>query len=120
MNYFFLGIIQGLTEFLPVSSSGHLVIFQSVLGVGENIAFDTVVHLATALALIIYFWSDLWNLLKKENRHLLGMLLLATAITGAIGFTGKDFFESLFSSARMVGFFLLVRDDDLGHSWPRF
>ncbi|OGC11647.1 hypothetical protein A3K48_04020 [candidate division WOR-1 bacterium RIFOXYA12_FULL_52_29] len=108
MNYFFLGIIQGLTEFLPVSSSGHLVIFQSVLGVGENIAFDTVVHLATALALIIYFWSDLWNLLKKENRHLLGMLLLATAITGAIGFTGKDFFESLFSSARMVGFFLLV------------
>lgn len=108
MNYLFLGVIQGLTEFLPVSSSGHLVIFQALLGVGENVAFDTVLHLATALALIIYFWPDLWGLLKKENWKLLGLLLLATAVTGVIGFAGKDFFESLFSSARAVGFFLLV------------
>ncbi|MFA5035110.1 MAG: undecaprenyl-diphosphate phosphatase [Candidatus Margulisiibacteriota bacterium] len=108
MNYLFLGIIQGLTEFLPVSSSGHLVIFQHLLGIGENVAFDTVLHLATALALIIYFWVDLWSLLKKENRKLLGLLLLATAITGAIGFIGKDFFESLFSSVKGVGFSLLV------------
>ncbi|MBU0629751.1 MAG: undecaprenyl-diphosphate phosphatase [Candidatus Margulisbacteria bacterium] len=108
MNYLLLGILQGITEFLPVSSSGHLVIVQSLLGVGENVAFDTVLHLATALALIIYFWYDLWSLLKKENWRLLGLLLLATAITGVIGFAGKDFFESLFSSVQAVGFFLLA------------
>lgn len=107
MKYLILGIIQGLTEFLPVSSSGHLVIFQTLLGMKENIAFDTVVHLATALALLIYFRRDILELFTRR-RKMLGLLLVATFFTAAIGFSFKDYFESLFSSARAVGGFLIL------------
>lgn len=58
-----LGVVQGLTEFLPVSSSGHLVIAQAVLGVNTSaVTFDVAVHLATLLAVVIYFWRDLASL----------------------------------------------------------
>ena len=62
------GIIQGLTEFLPVSSSGHLVIYQSLFGSGDNssnLAFNVFLHLATLLAVIIVFRRDLWTLIKE-------------------------------------------------------
>ena len=112
IKYIFLGIIQGLTEFLPVSSSGHLVIFQTLLKIPENIAFDTVLHLATALALIIYFWRDIWGLITLEEKgtslKMIWLLLIATIITGIIGFTFKDYFESLFSSVAAVGGFLIL------------
>jgi undecaprenyl-diphosphatase len=112
LKYLSLGIIQGLTEFLPVSSSGHLVIFQSLLKVPANLAFDTIVHLATALALVIYFWSDIIKLLDfrtgTANRKMLWLLVAATFFTGIIGLGFKDFFESLFSSVRAVGGFLVL------------
>ena len=112
MRYIFLGILQGLTEFLPVSSSGHLVIFQTLFKMGENIALDTVLHLATTLALLVYFWKDIVNLLDprrfKQNRRMLWVLTVATAITAVIGLSFKDFFESLFSSVQAVGGFLIL------------
>lgn len=107
LKYIFLGIVQGLTEFLPISSSGHLVIFQTLLGIKENIAFDAVVHLATALAVAIFFWKDIAGLFT-ENRKLLWLLLAGTFFTGIIGLAFKDFFESLFSSVRAVGGFLIL------------
>lgn len=107
MKYIILGIIQGLTEFLPVSSSGHLVIFQTLLKVPESIAFDTVVHLATALAVIIYFWREIIELFTV-NRKMLWLLIVGTFFTGIIGITFKDYFESLFSSVRAVGGFLIL------------
>lgn len=62
---FILGLIQGLTEFLPVSSSGHLIFIPKLLGwVDQGVAFDLVMHLGTLLAVVIYFRVKLWNLLK--------------------------------------------------------
>ena len=62
-----LGLIQGVTEFLPISSSGHLIIFRSLLNeqVSYGLAFDAVLQLATTLAILIYFRKDIWNLLKS-------------------------------------------------------
>lgn len=111
VKYIFLGIVQGLTEFLPVSSSGHLVILQHFFGLTENIAFDTIVHLATALAVVLYFWRDLWQIIdlrQATSRKMFALLFLATVVTAFIGFGFKDQFEALFSSLLGVGFFLLL------------
>ena len=107
MKYILLGVIQGLTEFLPVSSSGHLIIFQKLLNVPFSLAFDTIVHLATALAVIIYFRKEILELFTV-NRKMLMLLLVATFFTGIIGLTFKDYFESLFSSVQAVGGFLIL------------
>ena len=107
MKYLLLGAIQGLTEFLPVSSSGHLVLFQSLLDLPHSIAFDVVVHLATALAVAVYFWRDIIDLFVSK-RKMLWLLLLGTVFTGILGLGFKDFFESLFSSVLAVGFFLIL------------
>lgn len=88
-----LGVVQGLTEFLPVSSSGHLVLVHSILGtVSENpLAFDVMLHVATALAVIVYFWNDLMvlgnALLRKLSRlpvNQRDLTLLAALAAGTI------------------------------------
>lgn len=67
----FLGIIQGLTEFLPISSSGHLVLAQNLFGFNEaGLSFDVALHLGTFLALILFFWRDWWKLFKAFGRSL--------------------------------------------------
>lgn len=66
-----LGLIQGLTEFLPVSSSGHLVLTPWLMGwTDQSLAFDVAVHLGTLLAVVVYFWRDLWQLLQVTPRIL--------------------------------------------------
>ncbi len=102
IKYIFLGIIQGLTEFLPVSSSGHLVIAQKLLGINtDQVAISIVLHLGTLLAVVLFFWKDILKLLK--NPKFLSLAAIVVIITGAIGVAGKDFFESLFSSVKLVG-----------------
>ena len=101
IKYIILGVVQGLTEFLPVSSSGHLVIVQKILNIQAHlVATSVVLHLGTLLAIIIFFWKDILSLLR--NLKLLRQLCVVVIITGAIGILGKDFFESLFSSAKAV------------------
>jgi len=107
LNYIILGIIQGITEFFPVSSSGHLVIIQKALGITQNqLAISVVLHLGTAFALVVFFFRDLVGLVK--NLHLLIRLFIVTVITAIIGLLGKDFFEGLFDSVQFVALALVV------------
>ena len=95
-----LAIVQGLTEFLPVSSSGHLVIFNRVFSMKADLLFYTVLHLGTMFSLIVFFFKDIIKVLK--NLDLLKKILIITLVTGAVGFVGEGFFESLFSYYKFV------------------
>ncbi len=112
----FLGLVQGLAEFLPISSSGHLVIAQKLLHfAGPNLAFDIVLHLGTLCAVLVYFRKDLGGILVSltENgdrnwRRVAFLILLGTIPTGLIGVFFKDTFEALFGSVRIVAGMLAV------------
>jgi len=107
MKYIILGIIQGFTEFFPVSSSAHLVIMQKLLGISQGeLLIATVLHLGTALALVVFFFRDIIELIY--NKKLLLYILLVSVITGIIGITGKDFFENLFKSPKLAAIALLI------------
>ncbi len=115
-----LGALQGATEFLPISSSGHLVIFPALLGWREpSVAFDVLLHVGTLTAVLLYFRGDLISLgagTLKEIRarkigadaRLLLLLLVATIPAGVAGLLLKDLFEGLFSRPVAAGGFLLV------------
>lgn len=117
-----LGIVQGLTEFLPVSSSGHLVIFQKLLKFNDpGVLFEIAVHLGTLVAVIIYFRKDLWAIIQslfiwnknapekiKHAHHFLFHLIIASVVTAIIGFAFKDTLESLFENTVLVGFMLII------------
>ncbi len=84
-----LGLVQGLTEFILVSSSGHLLIFHEILGTGENsLAFDVALHVGTLAALLLYFRNDLVDLIKhihaKNKQGRLARLLIAATIPAAV------------------------------------
>ena len=107
LKFIILGIIQGITEFFPVSSSGHLVIAQRFLGVTEQaVVISVVLHLGTSLALIIFFFKDILNLLRSIK--LISCVIVVTLVTGIIGLSGKGFFERLFDSPRLVAVALIV------------
>lgn len=107
-----LGIVQGLTEFLPVSSSAHLVFTQSLLGWNQpELLFDIMLHIATLAAVLVFFRADilrLFNLFDKDNRRYILLLAAATVPTGLIGFLGKDIVESAFTSVLWPAVFLLI------------
>ncbi|MFA5355882.1 MAG: undecaprenyl-diphosphate phosphatase [Candidatus Omnitrophota bacterium] len=107
LKYAILGIIQGITEFLPVSSSGHLVIAQKLFGMNEQVlAVSVILHLGTLLAIIIFFFKDILILLRDFK--LILYVAVVTLATGVIGISGKDLFEGLFSSPRLVAAALIV------------
>jgi undecaprenyl-diphosphatase len=110
-----LGIVQGLTEFLPVSSSAHLVIVQNLFGIKDpQIFFDIVLHLGTLCAVVLYFYKDIIYILKslidvRSEGFRFAVLLFMSIIPTAIGgFLLKDFFESLFTSPLASATLLIV------------
>jgi undecaprenyl-diphosphatase len=111
-----LGVIQGATEFLPVSSSGHLVMAQELMGlVLPGILFEVVVHVATLLSVMIVYRERLLSLARGtlldrdiEAWRYVGLLVVATVPVAIIGLTLGDQVEALFQSPRAVGFALLV------------
>lgn len=120
-----LGIVQGLTEFLPVSSSAHLVLVPYFLGwkipAEQVFIFDVLVQLGTLAAVIIYFWKMLWSVIRcmlagiargkpfAEFEARLGWyLILATIPAGILGILIKDQVEAAFNSPTITGYFLLV------------
>jgi undecaprenyl-diphosphatase len=103
-----LGAVQGLTEFLPVSSSGHLVLLQKIFGISEPVLlFDTVVHGGTLIAVFIVLWGDIWAILRRIVQPLTGYLILATIPTVIVALLFKEFIEETFQSAVFLGFSFL-------------
>ena len=116
-----LGLIQGATEFIPVSSSGHLVLVPWLLGWDSpGLVFDTVVHWGTLVAVLAYFWRD-WRALvtawvrglfrwrwRDPDARLMWLLIVGSIPAAVIGFLLEDFFESLFGKPVWVSVFLLV------------
>lgn len=104
-----LGLIQGLTEFLPISSSGHLVLFQKIFGINEpTLIFDTMVHVGTLAAVVTVLWREILSLLKKPFQKLTWLLLAGTIPTGIIGIMFKDYFEYMFKSGSTLGIEFLI------------
>ena len=123
-----LGIIQGLTEFLPVSSSAHLVFITDILGLQQNVAFDTLLHLGTLVAVVGYFWRDIVEIItsfissimdifrgkfkeglkEKPFKKLSWLLVVGTIPAGLMGILLQKQFEALFNSVIYVGFFLII------------
>ncbi|MFH1222563.1 MAG: undecaprenyl-diphosphate phosphatase [Candidatus Micrarchaeota archaeon] len=117
----FLGIVQGITEWLPISSSAHLALAQYYLGIKADVAFDIVLHLGTLVAVVAYYRKELLQLakgvLQRDAKQLrfAGLVLLAAVPTAIIGLAFKDFFESMFSDPVLIagalgltGFFLIT------------
>lgn len=121
----FLGILQGITEFLPISSSGHLVIGESLLGLEVEAlkSFDVVVHLGTFAAIIIYFWKDVVGLFKgffsyvgfikkspahKEYQSLIGYIIIGTIPALFVGLFLEDPIDFLFRNTLYVGLWMIV------------
>ncbi|MHB1127395.1 MAG: undecaprenyl-diphosphate phosphatase [Bacillota bacterium] len=99
-----LGLVQGLTEFLPISSSGHLVLFQKLFQLNNSsLAFDVVVHFGTLLAVIVYFWPDIVGILHKPFSRLSILIIFGTIPTAIIGFAFSDYFEAAFHTGKTLG-----------------
>jgi len=123
IQYIMLGVLQGLTEFLPVSSSGHLVIAQSLVKGFQQpgLLFDIFVHLATFCAVLIYFRKKIFTLIKAligfvflkyrvtyfENKNMLWGVIVASIPTAIIGLYFNGISEVLFSSTTYVGYALI-------------
>lgn len=128
-----LGIVQGLTEFLPISSSAHLVLVPELIGVtypnpSTAVAFDTILHLGTLAAVIGFFWKEILSIIKafissivdifrgkfrkglKEDsfKRLTWLLVVGTIPAGLAGVLFEKQFDALFSNVAAVGFFLLI------------
>ena len=98
-----LGVVQGVTEIIPVSSSGHLLILPEILGwEPHSLAFDAALHLGTAFALLFWFDKAWISLFKNRSWRMIAFILLASLPVGLVGLFGRDFIEEYLRSPRIV------------------
>jgi undecaprenyl-diphosphatase len=110
-----LGVVQGATEFLPVSSSGHLIMVQALLGIEDSgVVFEVAVHLATLVSILLVYRMRVADLLKgavardRDALRYIGLLAVATVPAGVVGVLWKDAIEALFETPVAPGIALLV------------
>lgn len=102
-----LGIVQGLTEFLPISSSGHLLLFSKILNIEPpSILFDLILHLGTLIAVLIYFRKLIIQNIK--NYKLIFLIILSTLITGILYLIFNSYFEKSFEEFSYLPFFFII------------
>lgn len=146
MTYFeavILGLVQGLAEFLPISSSGHLALLQQLFDIDENkvLLFAVLLHVGTLISVFIVYWKDIWELIvelcltikdlltgkglrleERPVRKLGVMIIVATIPTAIIGILFNDLFDKLYTSVLPIGIgliitgFLLVLAERTGNS----
>lgn len=111
LQAFILGLIQGLTEYLPVSSSGHLTIVSNLFGINgeENLAFTVAVHVATVLSTLVIFWKqivwlfkDLFKFQWNEGTRYVACIVVSMIPVGIVGVFFKDYVEDIFGSGLLV------------------
>jgi len=124
-----LGIVQGVTEFLPISSTGHLVVMQRVFGMEEpKLTFDVIVHVGSLVSIFVFFWKDIWALVKNPFCKFTGLLMVASLPVVIAGFALQDVIATDMRASWIVagsfvitGFLLLIADyfiARLGESRP--
>ena len=102
-----LGLTQGIAEFLPISSSGHLVLVRELFGItGEYLFFDVMMHVGTLFAIFVVFFKDLLALFKPPFKTI-GLIILASVPAIIVGLLCNDYIESIFSSGKNLCFFFL-------------
>ncbi|MEM2102391.1 MAG: undecaprenyl-diphosphate phosphatase [Candidatus Bathyarchaeia archaeon] len=110
-----LGIIQGITEWLPISSSGHLVLVQEFFSIKQPLVFDVMLHFGTLIVILVVFRKDVKRILMalirrdfaSEDGKLAGYIIIGTIPAAIIGYLFHDFFQSLFQNALAVSVALL-------------
>jgi len=100
----FLAIVQGLTEFLPISSSGHLVVFQKLFGLEPPVLFDVLVHVGTLGAVLIFFRKELLTI----SRRTIELIVIGTLPAAVVGLFLENYLEQIFNSLSLVGLTLFV------------
>ena len=103
-----LSILQGIAEFLPISSSGHLVLGKSLLGMRElGMRIDIFLHVGTLVAIGAFYWKIIWRILSKLEWTYMLKVIASAVPAGVVGVLFKDDLEAAFASPKMVGFALM-------------
>ena len=106
-----LGIVQGIAEFLPVSSSGHLILTKHLFGIDADmfgLPFDIAVHVATLVAVMIVFRNQIWALLKKPFQKYVYLIVIATIPAVIVGLLFDDFIDEISASGGFLGIAFLI------------